>query len=634
MERITQGMDIGRVLKILRNADGYYITNTARDLSQSDFKNRILLHTDLLAAQSREKAGFFSLEITGGASVHVDILRKQVDPFLKLALLREKMPDTMFQTLCRGVNLFGYRPYPQNVIRLVVREFAKYVDVWRVFDFMNHIPNMQAVFEEVQKAGRILEPCICFSTGHEHTDKFYVKKVGEILDVAGNDILLCIKNHGGLGTPNRIGTLVAAIKDKYPDLVIHYHGHNTDSNDVGRITAAVLNGAAIVDAADHAFTAYFGPPPILSVIHTLKEHGKKAVTIDEEAVMETSDALRDERQHYEYFESQFKGFLPTVHIHKLPGGAMGSSFEQAVKGGFLDIMPKVLHEELPKVQKELGNWWSVTPGSQILWTTAVSNLMEGDRYGNPSGDLKNVLLGKYGPFPFYQPADWIYEKVFGAEWQEILEKEGGVANIEDMDIEHERQVLAKRLGYEPTTQQLVSYLQHPNDAVDFFKYEEKFGKTYVLPPSISLRRGGFKLGELLTFQDHEGKEHLIEIGPAQKNEETGETSVYLNVDHHERAYTFMEESSDATVQSTELSKDDIAELALAGDVRAPFNANVSEIKVEAGQEIMAGDTLVIIEAMKMQTPINSEVAGKVKKIYADLGQPVKPGDKLIKVVVA
>ena len=156
MERIVTGMGISEVLKNLRGNDGYYITNTARDLSQSDFKNRILLHTDLLAAPSREKANFFSLEMTGGASVHVDILRKQVDPFLKLELLREKMPITMFQTLCRGVNLFGYRHYPQNVIRLTVREFAKYIDVWRVFDFMNHIPNMQAVFEDFAEQPELL----------------------------------------------------------------------------------------------------------------------------------------------------------------------------------------------------------------------------------------------------------------------------------------------------------------------------------------------------------------------------------------------------------------------------------------------------------------------------------------------
>lgn len=632
MERIVQGMNITEVLRILRSAEGYFICNTARDLSQSDFKNRILLHTDLLAAKEREKANYFSLEITGGASVHVDILRKQVDPFLKLELLREQMPNTMFQTLCRGVNLFGYRPYPQNVIRKTVKEFAKYVDVWRVFDFMNHIPNMRAVFEEVQLAGKILEPSICFSTGPEHTDEFYVKKVQEILDVTGDEIILCIKNHGGLGTPKRIGDLVAAIKQKYPELVIHYHGHNTDGNDVGRITAAVVNGAEIVDAADHAFTGFYGPPPILTVIDTLKDYGKEAEGVDVAAVIETSELLRNEREHYEYFESQFKGFSPTVQIHKLPGGAMGSSFEQAVKGEFLDRMPDILHNELPKVQIELGNYWSVTPGSQILWTTAVSNVLGGDRYGNPSGDLKNLLLGKYGPFPFYNPPDWIYEKVFGENWREILEKEGGVEEIEDMDIEQERAALTKRLGHQPTDHQLVLYLQHPNDAVDFFKFEEKFGKVYVLPPSIFLRRGGFALGETLEFKDHDGKQHVIEIGPEQLNKESGDWNVYLNVDHHQRVYTFQQDvAAGGAVRALELSKEEIEELASVGDVRAPFSANVSDIKVKEGQQVAVGDTLVILEAMKMQTPVNSLVAGKVEKISTDLGQALKPGDKMVKI---
>ncbi len=631
MERIVHGMKPQEALQILRQADGYYLTNTARDLSQSDFKNRILLHTDLLAAEARENANYFSLEITGGASVHVDILRKQVDPFLKLELLREKMPNTMFQTLCRGVNLFGYRPYPQNVIRFAVREFAKYVDVWRVFDFMNHIPNMQAVFEEVQRADKILEPSICFSTGPEHTDEFYVGKVQEILDVTGPDIILCIKNHGGLGTPKRIGELVAAIKQQYPELIIHYHGHNTDGNDIGRITAAVLNGATIVDASDHAFTGYYGPPPLLSVIHTLKDYGKTAVDLNEDAVIETSEVLRKERDHYEYFESQFKGFSPTVQIHKLPGGAMGSSFEQAVKGKFLNKMPTILHDELPKVQIELGNWWSVTPGSQILWTTAVTNVLEKDRYGNPSGDLKNLLLGRYGPFPFYRPADWIYEKVFGADWQKMLQ-ESGVEEIEDMDIDKERQVLTERLGYKPTEQQLVTYLQHPNDAVNFFKFEEEFGRVYVLPPSIFLRRGGYRLGESLMFRDHFGKEHVIEVGPKQKGEKD-EWSIYLNVDHQERSYTFRDEAREAAAAAgPQLSKKEIEALAKAGDMRATFSCNVCEIAVKEDEEVAVGDKLAVVEAMKMQTPVTSQVAGTVVEVHAKVGDALKAGDKILKIL--
>ena len=632
MNRIVQGMGIAEVLKTVRGANGYYITNTARDMSQADYKNRILLHTDLLAAPSREEAGYFSLEITGGASVHVDILRKQVDPFLKLELLREKMPKTMFQTLCRGINLFGYRPYPQNVIRFVVKEFARYVDVWRVFDFLNHVPNMQAVFEEVQAAGKILEPSVCFSTGPEHTNEFYVKKVQEILAVTGDEIVLCIKNHGGLGSPKRIGDLVDAILQKYPEMVIHYHGHNTDGNDIGRIVAAAMAGAKIVDASDHAFTGYYGPPPILTVLQTLKEYGRQAVGLNEAAVMETSEVLRPERKYYEYFESQFKGFDPTVQIHKLPGGAMGSSFEQAVKGGFLDKMPEILHKELPKVQVELGNYWSVTPGSQILWTTAVSNVQGGERYSNCSGDLKNLLLGKYGPFPFYQPPDWIYEKAFGPDWRTVLAQEGGMDAIEDIDIEKERKVLADKLGYEPTEQQLVTYLQHPNDAVNFFRFEEKFGRVYVLPPSILFRRGGFKLGETLSFKDHAGKEHVIEMGPMQENEDGTETNVYLNIDHHQRHFVFENAVAEAgEAKALKLSKKEIEDLAKAGDVRAPFTANICEISVKEGQEVKAGEKLVVLEAMKMQTPMNSEVDGVIGKIVAKVGDAVQAGDELVKV---
>ncbi len=623
-------MSTADVLSNIREADGYFITNTARDMSQSDYKNRILLHTDLMAAPAREKAGYFSLEITGGASIHVDILRKQVDPFLKLELLREQMPNTMFQTLCRGVNLFGYRPYPQNVIRLTVREFAKYVDVWRTFDFMNHIPNMKAVFEEVALAGKINEPCICFSTGPEHTDEFYVSKVKEILEVTGKEIILCIKNHGGLGTPKRIGNLVNAIKQAFPDLALHYHGHNTDGNDIGRITAAVINGADIIDASDHSFTGFYGPAPILSVIQTLNEYGKTAVGVDVDAVIESSDCIRDERIHYAQFEAQIKGFLPTVQIHKLPGGAMGSSLEQAVKGGFIDKMPDILHKELPKVQKELGNWWSVTPGSQILWTTAVSNVLEGERYGTPSGDLKNLLLGKYGPFPFYQPEDWIYEKAFGPDWEKILEKEGGIEKIEDIDIEKERSTLTERIGREPTKQQLVTYLQHPNDAVDFFKFEESFGKSYVLPPSIFLRQGGYSLGETLTFRDHFGKEHMIEVGPSEQNSD-GETTVMLNVDHHQRVFAFEAEQQEGSVSAQKLSKQEIADLAKIGDIRAPFAGNVCDISVEEGQKVTADDQVAILEAMKMQTPVVSEINGTVTSISAKIGQVMQVGDKILKI---
>ena len=621
------------VLEKMRRQKGYYLTNTERDLSQSDFKNRIMPHTQILVAPERNAAGFFSLEITGGASVHVDMLRKQMNPMEKLEVLAGYMPDTLFQTLCRGINLFGYRPYPENVIRLTVEAFARFVHVWRVFDFLNYIPNMIPVYEEVKKAGRILEAAVCFSTGPEHTDKFYLKKVAEILDVTGPDILLAIKNHGGLGSPKRIGELVRAISHKYPDLMIHYHGHNTDGNEIGRIVAAVQNGAKIVDASDHALTGFYGPPPLLTVVNTLEDYGYEAIGLDKQAVIETSNKLRHERLHYRDFESQFFGFDPTVQTHKLPGGATGSSFEQAQKGGFLDRMPEILQNELPKVQIELGNFWSVTPGSQILWTTAANNVIKGQRYKDASDDLKNLLLERYGKFPFYRPGCEIYEAVFGKDWKKILRNEGGYQKIEDIDLDIEKRMLEHALGRKAGDDELVLYLQHPNDAVSFFKFEEKFGKTWVLPPGVWLKRGGFSYGEKFEFPDAYGKLHTIEIGPHRRSKDGSHVTI-LGVDYHpEPILTVVEDEEKSKTKVATLSAKEIETLARAGDIRATIKGLVNQVPVTDGDDIVEGDLLVVLEAMKMLTNIMSEVNGRITEIYVSPGSSVDIGDKLMTIEI-
>jgi len=634
-ERITprelQDKGVHGVLDRIRTQKGYFITNTERDLSQSDFKNRVMPHTQLLAARARNEAGYFSIEITGGASVHVDMLRKQINPLEKLEVLSQHMPDTLFQTLCRGINLFGYRPYPENVVRATVQSFARHVHVWRVFDFLNHIPNMIPVFEEVRKAGRILEPSICFSTGKEHTNEFYVGKVGQILDVTGEDILLCIKNHAGLGTPRRIGELVEAILQKYPSLIIHYHGHNTDGADIGRVVEAVRSGAKIADASDHAFTGFYGPPPILTILDLLEGDGYHAAGIDRQAVIETSNVLRPEREYYRDFESQFLGFDPSVQIHKLPGGATGSSFEQAVKGDFLHRMPEILQKELPRVQLDLGNWWSVTPGSQILWTTAVNNVLKGARYKDVSDDLKNLLLGRYGEFPFYRPSDDIYAAVFGPGWKEIVECDTCYQKIEDIDLDVERKVLEHRLGRAATDDELVLYLQHPNDAVDFFKFEAKYGKTWVLSPKIWFRKGGFSLGEKFEVPDVSGRLHSVEIGP-QRQTRTGDAATYLIIDHHpEPIITEMDQEDGPARKKAVPSLKEIETAAKAGEVRSQITGTVNEVYVTEGEEVAVGQILVVLEAMKMLNNVTAAVAGKISDLLVSAGDKVAVGDPLLNI---
>ena len=543
--RIIRGMSPSEMLARLRASAGYYLCNNERDVSQSDFKNRLMPMTTVRVAPYREAAGFFAVEVSGGASVHVDLMRKQVNPFERLRIAQRAMPRTLLQTVCRGSSLFGYRHYPENVIRLTVREFARYVDVWRVYDFLNHVPNMVPVFEEVQQAERLLMPSICFSTGPEHTDRYYVGKVREILDVTGPEVIISIKNYAGLGTPKRIGQLVESICTTFPGLVLHYHGCNTDGNDIGRMSAAVLAGAKICDVADHGYGAVYGQAPALTLIQVLDDYGKQAVGMDVPSLIKSSDLLRQERKIYEPFESPFRGHDPTVASYKLTGGAVGSTFEQADKGGFLDRMPEIL-TEMARVQAELGNWWSVTPGSQILWTTAVNNVLHG-RYDRPSLDLKNLLLGRYGPLPFFKPEAWICEKVLeyqrydGKKWPQILAEESGIQKSPDADLEMERRRLEAELDRPVTGEELVLYLQFPFDATAFFKFQARYGKVWLLPPEVWFRRGGFKDGERLTFADEYGVPHSIEVISSRR--EGDHVLTTLLVDHSFQSFSVQVEGA-------------------------------------------------------------------------------------------
>ena len=226
--------------------------------------------------------------------------------------------------------------------------------------------------------------------------------------------------------------------------------------------------------ADHGYGAIYGQAPALTLIQALDDYGKKAVGVDIPSLIQSSDLLRRERKIYEPFESPFRGHDPTVAAYKLTGGAVGSAFEQADKGGFLERLPEIL-TEMARVQAELGNWWSVTPGSQILWTTAVNNVLHG-RYERPSLDLKNLLLGRYGPLPFFKPEAWICEKVLefqrydGKKWPQILAAEGGMQKSGDADLKMERRRLEGELDRPASDEDLVLYLQFPFDALSFFKF--------------------------------------------------------------------------------------------------------------------------------------------------------------------
>ncbi len=537
-QRVSPQMRTAEILDFLRKTPGVFLTNNERDLSQSDYMCRIMPQTTLKVAPYRDATGYFAFEIFGGATMHMDLIKKQVNPFEKLRLVRKAMPNTLIQGLCRGKHLFGYRPYPDNVVEMTVRLFSKYVDVWRMYDCMNYIPNLVVAANAVKEAGRLLMPCICFSTGEGHTDDFYLGKVEEVLSLLGENIVLCIKNHSALGSPARIAELVGAIRKRFPSLLISYHGHNTDGNDLARLMAAVQEGVKIVEVADHGFGGSYSQTPALSAIQNLRDYGFKTPGLSIAPVLDASDILRRERRLYDEFTGSFHGFDPTVKRHKLPGGALRMAMEQAEKAGLLERAHELFNEVI-QVGRELGNIWVVTPGSQLLWATAMSNVLNG-RYEKPSDDLKRLLLGRYGPFPFYDPPEWIFKKVLesgradGKGWDEILADEGGLQDLADEDFKARRLQLESKLKRLSTNEELCIYLQFPRDALEFMKFEERFGKTWLLPPEVWFHKGGFPDGTRISFADEAGKTHNIDLISTRKTADGVQTS--LLVDYHFQTY--------------------------------------------------------------------------------------------------
>jgi len=538
-ERVSPQMSAPEILDFLRRTPGVFLTNNERDVSQSDFKCRIMPQTTMKVAPYRDEAGYFAFEILGGATLHIDLMKKQINPFEKLRLVRKAMPNTLIQGLCRGRYLFGYRPYSDNVIEMTVRLFSRYVDVWRMYDFMNYIPNLVVAAEAVKKAGKVLMPCFCFSTGTGHTDDFYVEKVEEILALLGENIILCIENQSSLGSPPRIAELVRAIRNRFPELLIAYHGHNTDGNELARIVAAVHEGVKLVEVADHGYGGIFSQAPALSLIQNLHAYGFKTPGLSIPPILDASDILRLERRFYEKFTSPFRGFDPTVKRHMLPGGAISLALEQADRAGLMERTREVFSEFI-QVRKELGNIWMVTPGSQILWSTALNNVLNG-RYEKPSDDLKRLLLGRYGPFPFYDPHEWILQKVLengrtdGKRWQEILAERAGVQELPYEDMKARRLQLSSHIKRSATDEELCIYSQFPRDALDFIKFEERFGQTWLLPPEVWFHEGGFPDGSRITFPDQAGKVHNIDIISTRRTGESVQTSFL--VDYRFQTYT-------------------------------------------------------------------------------------------------
>ncbi|MBT4264766.1 MAG: biotin attachment protein [Deltaproteobacteria bacterium] len=657
------GMSPKKIISNVRALKGVAFTSTGmRDAGQSDFKNRHRSYDLLSLAPYYNEMGLFSAECHGGARWHVGIMNRKESPFEEIEAYRKVMPNVLTQTLIRETNLWGYRPYAKNIIEYVVSRVD--IDVWRCFSFLNDIRNMRVVAECVMKRGRLFEPVVSFTQADWATDKYYLSVVKDIVALSGgvDEIVLCIKDMAGVGSPKRITELVDAIKQKYPDLVIQYHRHATDGLALPALLAAAQAGAKIVDVQEDALTRFYGQAPILAAQAYFEESGIP-VNINRSLAEASSQKVREWIGEYEYAESPFKGFDHEVVTHRMPGGAFPSSFEQAQERGFLHLMPAIL--KVMSLYNKIVRYMDVTPGSQITWVTCsgIVSLYDKERgeagvehvislltklveekaldfgamekeekaelltlFRSGSSDFKNLLLGNYGKLPVGWPADWVYESTFGEEWKKSLKnrkKQSPLESMKDEDLTKLRQELSDQLGRLPSDEEFILYLMHPKDALAMIEFRENYGETPLLLPTNVWREGLKKMGDKVAFE-HWGKPYCIEM-VSVSGVHDGLIHVVLRVNNKTRVFT---------VETPDAKKVEIRMAKAPNEVGAPINGTAWRIgnpdrgPVKVGDIVHNGEEIANLEAMKMENAINAPFEGQIAEVCFNLNDTVEEGQLL------
>ncbi len=660
---VRPGMSAKEIVAAVRSLGKVCLTSVGmRDAGQSDFKNRHRIYDLASLAPHYEQMGLFSAECHGGARWHVGIMNRRESPFEETALLRDLMPSVLLQTLIRETNLFGYRPYPKNVIEYAVSQVD--IDVWRCFSFLNDVRNMRTVADVVMKRGRLFEPTISFTTADWATNAYYLAVVKDIVDLCSgtDEIVLCVKDMAGVGDVTRIGNLIDAIKQVHPGLVINYHRHITDGLAIPALLAAAKAGASIVDVQEDSLVRFYGHSPILAV-HAIFEETGIPVHLNRPEAEKAVQKVREWIGHYEWAESPFKGLDHTVTRHKMPGGAFPSSFEQAQKAEFLHLMPAILR--LMSLYNRIVKYFDVTPGSQITWVTCsgiinryakergdagvkhVIELMvkfvedncqnfgamareEQDEllqlFRTAPGDFKNLLLGNYGKLPVGWPADWVYQSAFGDEWQAKIKERKETSPLESVandDLDRIRKELSESLGRSATDEEFVLYLMHPKDALEYIAFRDKYGDAPLTLPTDVWRGGLKKPGDRVNF-DLWGKPYSIELVSIGA-EHDGVVHVVMRVNNKTRVYT---------VDTPRAKKAEIRMAKAPTDVGAPINGNIWRIgnpergPIKTGDIVHKGEEIANLEAMKMENAIIAPCDGQIAEVCIKLNDTVQEGQLL------
>lgn len=601
-----------------------YITDTVlRDGHQSLIATRMRTEDMLPICSKLDKVGFWSLEAWGGATFDSCIRFLKEDPWERLRKLRAALPNTRLQMLLRGQNLLGYRHYSDDVVHAFVKTAAENgMDVFRIFDAMNDARNMRSSIEAVKKAGKHAQGTICYTTSPVHNVATFVA-LGKELESMGCDSV-AIKDMAGLLTPPATAELVKALRAAIK-LPIHIHSHATSGLAEMCQLRAIENGASNIDTAISSFAGGTSHPPTESMVCALR--GTEYDTgLDLELLQEIGMYFFEVRKKYHQFESDYTGVDTRVQVNQVPGGMISNLANQLRDQGALNKMREVL-EEIPRVRADLGYPPLVTPTSQIVGSQAALNVMSGERYKVISNEVKIYLQGGYG-------------KALGVVNEELRQMAIGndeVITCRPADlIPNELDRLRSEIGNLAKDEcDVLTFAMFPDIGKQFLQAR----KEGTLKPEELKPRGQVAASDAAKTAPTEfnvcvhGETYHIRISGSGKHEE-GHRRFFMTLDGVPE--DIMIETLDEIVLSggaqgavPAKKQGTRPKPSNAGDVTTAMPATIVAVLVKEGDVVKAGQAVLVTEAMKMETELHAPIAGTVKYIYANKGDPVNPNEALM-----
>ena len=574
--------------------DTLNITDTTlRDAHQSLIATRLRTEDMVPLARAIDEVGFFSVEAWGGATFDSCIRFLNDDPWERLRVLKAELRRTPIQMLLRGQNLVGYRHYPDDVVEKFVEASAQNgIDIFRVFDALNDIRNMKKAMEEVKNVGAHLQGAISYTTSPVHSVATFIEMAEELYSLGCDSI--CIKDMAGLIMPHDARDLIAGIK-KAADVRVCLHSHCTSGVAPMSYQAAIDAGVDILDTAMSPFALGTSQPPTESVVASVAGTPRDT-GIDLLPLRNVRNICREMREKYEpLFNSIADRVDSDVLIYQLPGGMISNLVSQLKEQDALDRLDEVLRE-IPRVREDLGYPPLVTPTSQIVGTQAVFNvLMGGERYRNVTTEVKDYVLGLYGRSP--APISPEVRKLIIGDEKPVT---GRPADL--------LAPIYEQMKKEATEQGLVT--------------REEDVLTYILYPSIapSFLRGE-RLAETIPEKAAAAPTGVTEIPRSLEVEVDGEIfSVRI---------VTVEGSSVPVPAAAPAGRARIPRGDVAGGVKSNMQGMVLQVLTQKGSTVLKGDTLIVLEAMKMENPIRSPRDGTVGEIFVNAGDVVQNGDVLM-----